>query len=48
MSKLKIPGLSTTLIIDRDGYAIDVAVGSLEWDSDEVVCFLSAQLESSI
>jgi thiol-disulfide isomerase/thioredoxin len=48
MSKLKIPGLPTTLLIDRHGNAIDVAVGSVEWDSDEVVSFLSAQLESSI
>ena len=48
MSKLKIPGLPTTFLIDRDGNAIDVAVGSVEWDSDEVVSFLSAQLEPSI
>ena len=48
MSKLKVVGLPTTLLIDRSGYAIDVKVGSIEWDSDEAIAFINEKLNSSI
>lgn len=47
VDKLKIPGLPTTLLIDRAGNAIYVIVGSVEWDSDEVLSFLITQLVPS-
>ena len=48
MSKLKVVGLPTTLLIDRSGNAIDVKVGSIEWDSDEAIAFINEKLSSSI
>lgn len=33
---LKVPGLPTTLLIDKKGNAVAVKVGPAEWDSEEV------------
>lgn len=40
-SELKIPGLPTTMLIDRSGHAIGVTVGPWEWDSEEFVAVVS-------
>ena len=48
MSKLKVVGLPTTLLIDRSGNAIDVKVGSIEWDSDKAIAFINKKLSPSI
>ena len=48
MSKLKVVGLPTTLLLDRSGNAIDVKVGSIEWDSEEAITFINEKLRSSI
>lgn len=48
MTKLKVAGLPTTLLIGRSGNAIGVKVGSIEWDSDEAIAFINKKLSSSI
>ena len=48
MSKHKVVGLPTTLLIDRSGNAIDVKVGSIERDSEEAILFINEKLSSSI
>jgi thiol-disulfide isomerase/thioredoxin len=44
---LKVPGLPTTLLIDKKGNAVAVKVGPAEWDSDEVVAVVNAQISTS-
>lgn len=46
-SALKVPGLPTTLLIDKEGNAIGVKVGPAEWDSEEVVAVVNAQIAAS-
>lgn len=41
---LKVPGLPTTLLVDKRGRAIGVKVGPAEWDSDEVSAVVNAQI----
>ncbi len=45
---LKVPGLPTTLLIDKKGNAVGVKVGPAEWDSDEVVAVVNAQTDSQV
>lgn len=41
---LKVPGLPTTLLIDREGREIARHVGPAEWDTPEMVAFFKQQL----
>ncbi|HOO47099.1 MAG TPA: TlpA disulfide reductase family protein [Deltaproteobacteria bacterium] len=45
---LKVPGLPTTLLIDKKGDAIGVMVGPTEWDSEEIIAVISAQLSPEV
>jgi thiol-disulfide isomerase/thioredoxin len=49
-STLKLPGIPTTYLIDRDGMGIGYVVGPVEWDNPEIVDeinrYLSAARES--
>jgi thiol-disulfide isomerase/thioredoxin len=44
---LKIPGIPTTLLIDREGRGLGVRVGPAEWDSDEAMSVIRGQLENA-
>ncbi len=35
-----VTGLPTSILIDRDGKAIAVVTGALEWDSDEIISMM--------
>jgi len=43
-SALKLPGLPTTFLIDREGKTIGVKVGPAEWDSEQVMAVIENQL----
>ena len=43
---LKIPGLPTTVLFDRDGRELGRLAGYAEWDSDEAVALIEFYLES--
>ncbi|MCB1830761.1 MAG: TlpA family protein disulfide reductase [Gammaproteobacteria bacterium] len=47
-SALKVPGLPTTLLVDRRGKAIGVKVGPADWDSDTVTAVVNAQIAASV
>lgn len=42
--QLKVPGLPTTLLINRDGLEIARLVGPAEWDTPDMVSFFESQL----
>lgn len=46
--QLKIPGLPTTMLLNRLGNAIGVTVGPMEWDSEEVIMLMKEQINPSI
>lgn len=41
---LKLPGLPTTMLLDRSGAAIGVRVGPAQWDADEMIAFIQKEL----
>jgi len=45
---LKVPGLPTTLLVDSAGNAIAVKVGPMQWDSEEVVAVVNAQISPPV
>ena len=45
--KLKIPGLPTTMLIDRSGAAIGVRVGPAQWDGEEIIALIQKELNSA-
>ena len=44
---LGVRGLSTTLLIDREGREIGRVIGAAEWDSPEVVSVIQGHLDST-
>src|SRR5207245_3507118 len=47
LGKLRIVGVPTTLLIDRDGRELGRMAGAAEWDSPEVVSFIRHQLAAT-
>lgn len=45
--ELKVPGLPTTMLIDRFGHAIGVKIGPWEWDSEEMIALIVNELKAS-
>lgn len=44
---LKVPGLPTTLLVDKKGNAVGVKVGPADWDSDTVTSVVNGQISAS-
>ena len=45
---LKVPGLPTTLLVDKSGNAIGVKVGPMQWDSEEIIAVVNAQISPEV
>ena len=41
---LKIPGLPTSMLIDRSGAAVAVRVGPAQWDNEEIIALIEQEL----
>jgi thiol-disulfide isomerase/thioredoxin len=45
--KLSVVGIPTTLLLDRQGRELGRLVGSIEWDSPEMVTFIREMIETT-